>query len=314
MTRETQRQNPAKASTHTLSRSGISATFAKLILLFTFATLFLASGAAAQSGGDRKGIIYGVSGNGDLVWHRHDGRLDGSFTWAYGNAEGNKIVGHGWNAFSQLFSGGDGVIYALSPNGNLNWYRHEGRWDGSFEWFRADAAVVGTGWNAYSNLFSGGDGIVYGVLSNGDLVWHRHEGRTDGTFRWTYGSAGAGNKVVGHGWNAFKHLIAGANGVIYGVTYQGEVLWYRHEGRTDGGFRWAQGSGNVIATGWNKYTKVFAGSDGVIYGLMENGNLIWQRHDGVADGSNRWTYRSDGGIVATGWNAYGLLFAGDESL
>ncbi len=48
-----------------------------------------------------QGVIYAIMDNGDLLWYRHDGRGDGSFTWA--SNEGKK-VGNGWNA-KQVFSG-----------------------------------------------------------------------------------------------------------------------------------------------------------------------------------------------------------------
>jgi len=53
-----------------------------------------------------RGVIYGLSAGGDLMWYRHEGRNDGSFKWA--SNEGKK-VGHGWSA-KHVFSGGDGVI------------------------------------------------------------------------------------------------------------------------------------------------------------------------------------------------------------
>ena len=42
--------------------------------------------------------IYGVEPNGDLMWYRHDGRADGTATWANGGT-GQK-VGNGWTVFA----------------------------------------------------------------------------------------------------------------------------------------------------------------------------------------------------------------------
>ena len=33
-----------------------------------------------------------------------------------------------------VFYGGNGVIYAVNPAGDLLWFRHEGKDDGSFNW------------------------------------------------------------------------------------------------------------------------------------------------------------------------------------
>jgi hypothetical protein len=88
--------------------------------------------------------------NGDLLWNRHDGRGDGSFKWA---TDTGRKVGNGWNA-RQVFSGGDGIIYALMNNGDLLWNRHDGRGDGSFVWATDTGRKVGSGWNV-KQVFSG---------------------------------------------------------------------------------------------------------------------------------------------------------------
>jgi len=103
-------------------------------------------------------------------------------------------VGSGWNAFKSVFSGGDGVIYALKEDGTLLWYRHTGWADGSFAW--EGPRVVGSGWAAFRNVFAGGDdGIVYAVRTDGALLWYKHRGLATGTFDWE------GPRTVGTGWS-----------------------------------------------------------------------------------------------------------------
>ena len=96
-----------------------------------------------------------------------------------------------------------GLIYAVMPNGDLNWYRHDGRGDGSFQWAYDTGRKVGNGWNV-QHVFSGGDGIVYAVMPNGDLNWYRHDGRGDGSFQWAYDTG----RKVGNGWNV-QHVFSG---------------------------------------------------------------------------------------------------------
>lgn len=51
-----------------------------------------------------------------------------------------------------------------------------------------------------------------------------------------------------------------ANGVIYGIEADGDLLWYRHEGRSDGTARWAnRGSGRKVGNGWD-FEHVFYGN------------------------------------------------------
>ena len=48
------------------------------------------------------------------------------------------------------------------------------------------------------------------------------------------------------------------NGVIYAVMDNGDLMWFRHEGRTDGTFRWASNEGRKVGNGWNP-KQVFSG-------------------------------------------------------
>jgi hypothetical protein len=241
------------------------------------------------SGGD--GVIYAVqpvveashhvtggftpASGGELWWFRHDGRNDGSFRWTDNH---RRKVGAGWGNFQQVFSGGDGVIYAVDPvvegsihatggsttasGGDLWWFRHEGRNDGSFRWTDNHGRKVGSGWGSFQRVFSGGDGIIYAVnpaiaadgttpASGGDLFWYRHLGRANGTSQWE------GPKKVGTGWGGFQHVFSGGNGVIYAVdTSRGSLWWYRHVGREDGSFRWE--GPKEVGTGW-QMKDVFSG-------------------------------------------------------
>ena len=154
-------------------------------------------------------MIYAVQDNGDLLWYRHEDRDDGADRWAPGS--GTK-VGNGWH-FKQVFSGGDGVIYAIQDTtvdvstgrrigGNLAWYRHDGWRTGGAEWTSPVAA--GKKWDKFKQVFYGGDGVIYAIQDNGDLLWYRHEGRDDGADRWAPGS---GTKV-GNGGTSSRCSLA----------------------------------------------------------------------------------------------------------
>ncbi len=49
-----------------------------------------------------------------------------------------------------------------------------------------------------------------------------------------------------------------ADGVIYGVADNDDLLWYRHDGRGDGSFRWAADEGKKVGNGWN-FKNLFSG-------------------------------------------------------
>ncbi len=257
-----------------------------------------------------EGVIYGIQANGDLIWYRHDGRSDGSFRWAAGSP---KKVGVGWGALPSVFCGDDGVIYAVNDLGDLLWFRHDGRADGSFRWAAGSPTKVGSGWDALRTVFSGGGGVIYGADDLGKLLWYRHDGRNDGSFRWAAGSP----KTVGTGW-----LVAG-RGVIYAVEPPragqdgsaggGRLLWYRHDGRTDGAFTWAEGSPKQVGTGWGGMGALFAGGGGVIYGINSAGELLWYRHDGRDEGEFTWSVGSPR-TVGVGWGGLRHVFCGDDGV
>jgi hypothetical protein len=105
--------------------------------------------------------------------------------------------------------------YAAAAGGDLLWYRHDGREDGSFRWTDNNGRKAGSGWN-FKEVFSGDNGVIYAITADGDLLWYRHDGRDDGSFRW----ADNNGRKVGSGWN-FKEVFSGGDGVIYAVANNG---------------------------------------------------------------------------------------------
>ena len=189
----------------------------------------------------------------------YDGRL---LFFLYGNENGtgsvsaSSVIGDsGWNAFKFLFSGGNGIIYAVDPEGDLLFYRDYNQ-DGTGN--VADPSVIGHGgWADFKFLFSGGNGIIYAVDGGGDLLFYRDHNQ-DGTGNVAHPS------VIGHGgWADFKFVFSGGNGIIYAVNHRGELLFYRDHNQ--------DGTGNVadpsiIGTGFGVYKFLFSGGGkGIIY-------------------------------------------------
>jgi hypothetical protein len=258
------------------------------------------------------GFIYGITANGDLHCYRHNGYLTGAGldagAWQYGNT-----VGTGWKAgLKEVFSG-SGAIYAIRDDGSLRWYRHNGfndcspSWDGGRE--------VGVGWQAFQHVFAmsgsapGTGGVIYGIKPDGTLLWYRHLCYESGQGLETPG-CWAGGKAVGVGWQSFRQVFSGGDGVIYGIKQDGTLQWYRHNGFTTGAGLDTPGAweGPVdVGVGWQGFTHVFAGgSKGVIYGIKADGALQWYRHHGYTSGSGLETPGAWEGPkqVGVGWNAF----------
>jgi len=186
------------------------------------------------------------------------------------------------------------LIYGVTPDNKLMWYRHDGRNDGTVNWASNHGREVGVGWE-FKHVFSGGDGIIYAINQKNELLWYRHQGRNDGTFKWESNTG----RVVGIGWDV-KHVFSGGNGVIYAVMPNNDLMWFRHEGRNDGTFRWTSNQGRRVGSVWD-FKHVFSSGDGIIYAINQNNELLWYRHEGHNDGSFRWTFNK-GRVVGTVWD------------
>jgi hypothetical protein len=245
------------------------------------------------------------------MWSRHTGRENGTFRWT----GAMKTVGTGWGEMTHVFSGGDGIVYAITPvipasppigigpgmeghpasGGDLMWGRHLGWRDGTFRW-DGELKKVGIGWGAMDHVFSDGNGIIYAIThyepatlatgigpgmgarpaSGGDLMWGKHLGREDGTFRWE------GLKKVGNGWGDLVHVFSGGDGIIYAITRPIPA---------------------TLATG------IGPGQEGH---EASGGDLMWARHTGREDGSFRW----DGPMkrVGIGWGEMVHVFSGGDGI
>lgn len=199
--------------------------------------------------------------DGTLRWVRQDGFTEASGRWAE-----PVNVGSGWDRYARVFSGGDGIVYAVTHEGALLWFsyvdvpmaRTPPRWTGPLE--------VGTGWNEFVHVFSGGEGIVYAVRRDGTLLWYRHvtyatgveplPARIDPDAREkTRTAVWEGPVVVGSGWQQFRAVFSPGNGFIYAMNTNGDLQWYFHAGHRDGTPSWR---GPVKrASGWDEYARVF---------------------------------------------------------
>lgn len=206
--------------------------------------------------------IYMIDDDGDLKWFRDVEEPAGALRWAPGSG---RRIGLGWD-FAQVFAGGDGVIYGIHENGDLLFYRDELR-DGSngrfaeTGWSPASSAKIGWGWE-FAHVFSSGDGVIYAIRENGDMHWYHdlaRDGSNDASDN--TGWDPRGGIQIGGGWD-YRVVFAGRDGVIYGVSESGELVWHRDELRdgtngADGSSGWAPVSGVPIAGGLQDVVHAF---------------------------------------------------------
>jgi len=208
-------------------------------------------------------IIYAITGDGTLKWYQHKGFNTGtglrtSTSWGVA-----KNVGRGWDGFVDVFSGGEGVIYVIQPDGTLKWHRHlayrtgegletPGAW--------ATSRNVGRGWANYKHVFSGGNGVIYVIANDGTLKWFRHKAYLTGEGLETPG-AWEGPKDVGRGWGDVRQVFSPGDGIIYAIMPDGTLRWFRHVGFLEGRSFESAGAWEGpkdVGRGWTELNNVFA--------------------------------------------------------
>jgi hypothetical protein len=148
------------------------------------------------SGGN--GMIFAINDAGELFYYKYLGMATG----AAGNAAWGKTkvqIGNGWN-LPYVFSGGDGVIFAITDTGDLSYYKYLGMNDGSHSWGKVNMKI-GHGWN-FRHVFSGGDGVIFASNDAGELFYYKYLGMSTGAEAW-----GATGKQIGTGW-ILDHVFA----------------------------------------------------------------------------------------------------------
>jgi hypothetical protein len=147
-------------------------------------------------------LSFGGSLGGRLLFYR-DNTQNGT-----GDVNTPSVIGlGGWADFKFLFSGGNGIIYAVDQAGRLLFYRDNTQ-DGTGDVNTPSVIGLG-GWADFKYLFSGGNGIIYAVDQAGRLLFYR-DNTQDGT-----GDVNTPSVIGLGGWASFKSLFTGGNGIIY---------------------------------------------------------------------------------------------------
>lgn len=240
--------------------------------------------------------MYAVDSKGDLLWYNHSGFQNGEPTWANNGA--GKNVGNGWADNLKVFkanpNGKDKIVYTVSQEGWLSWYKHNGYASGSSDW--ETPKNVGIGFNG-QHVFSGGNGVIYLIDKAGEIYWYKHLGYQTGEKTWL--NNGVGKKIEA-GWNDARHVFSGGDGIIYKIDSQGDLYWSKHLGFQDGTAKWSEQK--KVGSGWQNLRQVFSGGNGIINAVKNDGTLLWQKHNGFATGTVLWANNGAAKTIGSGWN------------
>ncbi|HEX8237580.1 MAG TPA: tachylectin-related carbohydrate-binding protein [Abditibacteriaceae bacterium] len=224
--------------------------------------------------------FYALTTGNKLLWFGHDGFNNGADAWGSANVQettgsgigdrllkrrgsvltaltGGTEVGGDWT-YKKIFSGGEGIVYAIRDDGKLMWIKNTGSNYNARSW--SETKVVGNGWGDLKDVFSTGRGHVFAVKQDGTLWQYLQKNYANGTFDWYAGTQ------IGTGWGDFQQIIpAGqdANGDAFlAIQKDGQLLWYKHGAAPRKSklerikMRW---EGPVtIGSGWQDFGKVVA--------------------------------------------------------
>ncbi len=146
-----------------------------------------------------------------------------------------------------------------------------------------------------------GVAFIYAIDRDGDLFWYRQAANADPAAPGIW----QGPEKAGNGWQGFTRVYPAGGNRFYGLTPDGELLWYSHDGFNDGAAVWR--GPITVGTGWWNFKEILGGGDGVLYAIEPDGVLWWYKHLGYRDGApGQWADRRR---VGTGWQGFKSVFS-----
>jgi Tachylectin len=155
---------------------------------------------------DANSVIYAIAPTGELYWYadqRKDG-MNGSHGESGWHPRSGSQIGVGWESFTQVFPGGDGMIYAVASTGRLLAYLDKLRNGtngphGERGWHMlTEDEERGTGFDSFTLVLGGGSRsqaeplTLYAFTPAGALLWY-------GDY-WAGGFAPRSGDRIGDGW------------------------------------------------------------------------------------------------------------------
>jgi hypothetical protein len=284
------------------------------------------------------GRFFTIDDDGALRYWRYDGlgEQDPTGTNGFvGNNSGNQI-GRGFEQFLHVVGGGNGIVLAVAPNGDLTWFRYTGAGEhdpsGTNGFVENNPGnVIGNGFHSFRHVFvSPREGqatatTIFAVAENGDLRWFRYDGHGehDPTGVRGFGGPNQGNQI-GRGFLGFRQIVGVGDGGFLAVRENGDLLWFRYTGNGEQDPSGTQGfaennSGNQIGRGFQTVRHLFGGVTDrpgleeqpaparVFFFVDENGDLRFLRYGGAGEqdptGSMGFDGPNQGNQIGRGFSA-----------
>jgi hypothetical protein len=259
-----------------------------------------------DSGLPHVGRFFAVMPNGDLRWFHYDGNGENDPTGTLGfRPNTGNTIGNGFQNVRHIDGGGDGIILAVQPNGDLIFFQYSGNGEhdpsGTLGFEGPNQGnQIGNGFQNVRHLFvsprqgrtTSPKTTIFAVVENGDLLWFQYSGNGEHDPSGTLGFEGPnqGNQI-GNGFQNVRHIVGIGAGAFLAVQPNGDLLWFRYSGKGEHdpsgtlGFV-GNNSGNQIGNGFQSIRHLFGGSTDhggrghIFYVVAENGDLLYFRYDG----------------------------------
>jgi hypothetical protein len=189
------------------------------------------------------------------------------------------------------------LLYAITNNDHLVWYKHLGFADGSRLW--EGPYEVGSDWSNYKQVIPGGEGIIYVVNQNDKLLWCREMDYNHGAKAWE------GPREVGSDWGNFKQVFSAGKGILYAITQDDRLLWYHELDYIHGVKAWE--GPKEMGGSWGNFKQVFSGGEGIVYAITQEGKLLWYKHRDYLHGAKIWEGPLE---VGSDWGNFKQVFSG----
>ncbi len=230
-------------------------------------------------GNSFEGVVYTLDDQGSLLWWKLNGAA-----WA---PNSGSVIRTGMPA-GTLAAGSNGVLYVLTEDGQVYWYKDLAN-DGSSNWDANSGAVILLNMDSYESFAMGGDGVTYIISTNdNDLHWGKNWFEGSPNLSWT--APRLGYPCFKDFWQASSlALIPSGDGIVYLLDSSGNLQWFR-DTANNGLVSPDPGSGTQVASGLpteplaSGWFPVWAGENGAFYSIAGGVLQVHQLSIGI-DGS-----------------------------
>jgi serine/threonine protein kinase len=247
--------------------------------------------------------VYAIDPQGRLfIYVDNSSDAGGYKNWIAERAATPPIAAVNWASFKQVFASGDGVIYALTPSGELKYFRLLDVWrnKGHQRWSADSGRTIGTNLDRFAQLaalsssawtFADGrklisrarlirGGVIWAIDRSGRASLFQHGWNEQGevlplsaagldfTSEYVPPSLPPGNRCSG------CQVIEAGDGIAYGISRDGKFWRYRWRadgtyGKAAGSFASADGIGAEIGHDWQGLRVFAAPGDYSIEGYVQ---------------------------------------------